>query len=207
MPNSLTIGRAPVLTLWAAVVAQCLGFTWDEALTLGRAVAGLNAYKSGGHLGLFRPTPETERERRRKARAGETLQVYLLHRAVEAVQRPDGVRATNKERIISPDNVDQYLRGRFGESFDVAHRAMADLAKSLPPDVLADRAYALYERFRPATPVGVDGRGMSGTLDLDLLGELARQQLVKPIYTNTSIRGPLDNSRVLAALGARKAET
>jgi hypothetical protein len=34
--------RAPVLTLWAAVVAEVLGFEHGEALTLGRAVTGLN---------------------------------------------------------------------------------------------------------------------------------------------------------------------
>ena len=45
MPETITISRAPVLTLWAAVVAQRHGFTWEEALSLGRAVAGLNAYK------------------------------------------------------------------------------------------------------------------------------------------------------------------
>src|SRR5271157_1263915 len=36
MSNVVTVNRAPVLTLWAAVVAERLGFTWDEALTLGR---------------------------------------------------------------------------------------------------------------------------------------------------------------------------
>jgi hypothetical protein len=38
------INRALVLTMWAAVVAEMLGFDYDEALTLGRAVAGLNSY-------------------------------------------------------------------------------------------------------------------------------------------------------------------
>jgi hypothetical protein len=42
--TSVMVNRAPVLTLWAAVVAEVLGFDHDEALTLGRAVAGLNAY-------------------------------------------------------------------------------------------------------------------------------------------------------------------
>ncbi|HZX22934.1 MAG TPA: hypothetical protein VFF18_05315 [Woeseiaceae bacterium] len=32
----LKINRAPVLTLWAAVVAERLGFERDEALTLDR---------------------------------------------------------------------------------------------------------------------------------------------------------------------------
>ena len=54
----MVVNRAPVLTLWAAVVAEVLGFEHDdEALTLGRAVAGLNAYSKGVSLGLFQPTP------------------------------------------------------------------------------------------------------------------------------------------------------
>ena len=44
MPKDMVlINRAPVLTLWAAVVAERLGFNPDEALSLGKAVAGLNA--------------------------------------------------------------------------------------------------------------------------------------------------------------------
>ena len=53
MSTSISINRAPVLTLWAAVVAQRLGFDEDEALTLGKAVAGLNAYSKGRRLGSF----------------------------------------------------------------------------------------------------------------------------------------------------------
>ena len=45
------VNRAPVLTLWAAVVAEVLGLEHDEALTLGRAVAGLKAYSKGVSLG------------------------------------------------------------------------------------------------------------------------------------------------------------
>jgi hypothetical protein len=42
--KTISINRAPVLTLWAAVVAHRLGSDEDEALTLGKALAGLNAY-------------------------------------------------------------------------------------------------------------------------------------------------------------------
>ena len=51
--KTISINRAPVLTLWAAVVAQRLGFDEDEALTLGKAVAGLNAQAKGHRLGSF----------------------------------------------------------------------------------------------------------------------------------------------------------
>jgi hypothetical protein len=112
MADAIQINRAPVLTLWAAVVADRLGFDWDEALTLGRAVAGLNAYSKGLALGLYEPTPEAERKRRRKARHGERLQVDLLHRAVPVVQTPEGLRALQgpadfigQRRLLSAEQI------------------------------------------------------------------------------------------------------
>lgn len=66
-PRRLSINRAPVLTLWAAVVAECLSFDQPEALTLGRAVAGFNANSKGTALGIFKPTPKALRERRKAA--------------------------------------------------------------------------------------------------------------------------------------------
>jgi len=42
----IQLNLAPVLTLWAAVVAARPGFDWQEALTLGRGVAYLNGYCS-----------------------------------------------------------------------------------------------------------------------------------------------------------------
>ncbi len=38
MACAIKINRAPVLTLWAAVVAERLGFRRDEALTLGSII-------------------------------------------------------------------------------------------------------------------------------------------------------------------------
>jgi hypothetical protein len=76
------VNRAPVLTLWATVVAEVLGFKHDEALTLGRAVAGLNAYSKGVSLGHFQPTAREVKEQRRKMRKEEIVTVDLLLRAV-----------------------------------------------------------------------------------------------------------------------------
>jgi hypothetical protein len=64
----MMVNRVSVLTLWAAVVAEALGFESDEALTLGRAVAGLNAYSQGVSLGLFQPILMEVKEQRRKMR-------------------------------------------------------------------------------------------------------------------------------------------
>ena len=46
----IRVNRAPVLTLWATVVAERLGFDRDAALTLGRAVAGSSAQMKGREL-------------------------------------------------------------------------------------------------------------------------------------------------------------
>jgi hypothetical protein len=58
MPATISINRAPVLTLWAAVVAQHLGFRRDEALSLGKALAELNAQSKGRWLGIFKSHEE-----------------------------------------------------------------------------------------------------------------------------------------------------
>ena len=41
------INRAPVLTLWAVIVAERLGHDHEAALTLGKSLAGLNAQSKG----------------------------------------------------------------------------------------------------------------------------------------------------------------
>ena len=49
--KKVKINRAPVLTLWATVVAERLGYDEETALTLGKAVAGLNARPATtGHM-------------------------------------------------------------------------------------------------------------------------------------------------------------
>ena len=42
--RTIQVNRAPVLTLWATVVAERLGFDHDAAQTLGRAVPYLVVY-------------------------------------------------------------------------------------------------------------------------------------------------------------------
>src|SRR5271167_2557045 len=112
--DDISINRAPILTLWAAIVAERLGFTHDEALTLGRAVAGLNAYSKGKALGIFKPTPkDVQAKRAAKAKTTQAIHVELLHRAVPVVQTPEGVRALNKEQPMAPSSVEKYLSSKF----------------------------------------------------------------------------------------------
>jgi hypothetical protein len=173
-PIRVKVNRAPVLTLWAAVVAERLGFDRDEALTMGRVVAGLNAYAKGKSLGIFKPAPaEVKRERERLAK-GAQLSVDLLHRAVPVVRGPEGLRALSKGKPIAPESVERYLDGKFGAALASVESAMRALARSLPVDELAHRAYALYEIFRPEVPAGTRGWGALGVLDLSKVRNAAR---------------------------------
>jgi hypothetical protein len=70
--RTISINRAPVLTLWAAVVAQRLGFGKDEALTLSKAVAGLNAQAKGRKLGIFKRTRRRPRRHGRRSGASSS---------------------------------------------------------------------------------------------------------------------------------------
>jgi hypothetical protein len=171
--RTIKINRAPVLTLWAAVVAQRVGFEWDEALTLGRAVAGLNAYSKGVSLGLFTPAPKSVKEQKKKLKADETFHVELLHRAVPVIKTPDGLRAESKGNPIKPESVARYLESTFGDALGEVKGAMEQLAHSMPLDRLAGEGFRLYEKFRPKVPAGVSGWGAKGELDVKQIIALA----------------------------------
>ncbi len=61
--KKIKINRAPVLTLWAAIVAERLGYDRKELLTFGKAVAGLNAQSKGRRLGIYEEKNDGGRER------------------------------------------------------------------------------------------------------------------------------------------------
>jgi hypothetical protein len=173
--DTLSINRAPVLTLWAAVVAERLGFDHEEALTLGKAVAGLTAQSKGQRLGIFAPSPAAVRQQRReKAKAAGVFPVALLGRAVPVLHTDEGLRAVGKDqKPVTPESVEKYLGSKFGEALPAVRRAMEKLAKSRSTEVLADEAFHLYEAFRPGVPAGERGWGAKGTLSVKKIEKLA----------------------------------
>jgi hypothetical protein len=171
--NKILINRAPVLTLWAAVVAERLGFKPDEALSLGKAVAGLTAQSKSQRLGIFKPTPK-ELKKAWEQKRGEEFWVDLLGRALAAMTTEEGVRAVIKSKPIEPEGVERYLESKFGDALPDVRRAMTQLANALKPDELAEKGFGLYEQFRPAIPEGVQGWGAKGELDLGRISKLAQ---------------------------------
>ncbi len=173
--RKFAINRAPVLTLWAAVVAERQGFDRQAALTLGRSLAGLNAQSKGQRLGIFeKPTDKSGGRESKPAKTSKVESVELMGRQVPVVRTPKGVRAATDGKPVEPASVDAYLRQKFGEDLEATRAAMEQLAKAYPATQLQSVAFSLYEKFRPGVPEGKKGWGAKGELNLDRIIALAK---------------------------------
>ena len=110
----------------------------------------------------------------KKTGLGEEFWLVLCGRPVPAKNTADGVRAVIKEKPIEPSPVTTYLQSKFGGRLDEALDAMRVLAKSYKPDDLEEKAFGLYEAFRPTIPPGVKGWGAKGELDLAKVRSLSK---------------------------------
>jgi hypothetical protein len=163
------VNRAPVLTLWAAVVAERLGYPPETSLTLGRYVAGSSARAKARRLGIVEETEEAA-ERREKARElrPQRQTVRLLGREVPVLPAADGtLRAEADGKPSSANSVASYIARAFGDRSAEVRAAMAELAASMPREELNRIGFRLYERFRPEVPEGVKGWGAKAQLRLE----------------------------------------
>jgi hypothetical protein len=139
--GEIRVNRAPVLTSWAAIVAERLGHDPDLAITLGRAVAGSSARAKARAIGLD-DTDSDEGEDARQRR------------------EPDLAPATTV-RLLGHDVLVTALVQR-GEPGSVA--AVARLLGSMPFKHNAARRHRIPRaRYRvtnwPAYEVGLRRRG------------------------------------------------
>jgi hypothetical protein len=178
MASKIKINRAPVMTLWAVVVAERLGYPKNTALTLGKAVAGLNAQSKGQRLGIFEPSTEeksTETAKEKSAPAksqAEAQTIRLLGRQVLVQHTDKGLLAEESGQPMDPASVERYLKQKFKDRLEEVRQAMQTLAESVEPAVLEKKAYTYYEEFRPEIPEGKRGWGAAGELDLEKIRSL-----------------------------------
>ena len=175
-PAVFRINRAPVLTLWGAVVAGRLGYEWETALSLGRCLAGLNAQAKGRRLGIYEAPEALDGPPPLKSGLGEEFWIEICGRSLPAKETAKGIRAVVRETPISPASVQRYLDGKFGSRLADVTAAMRDLAWSYPEDQLRGVARELYERFRPEIPTGRRGWGARGELDPAVIRSLSARE-------------------------------
>ena len=174
---TLRINCAPVLTLWASVVAERLGWPHDTALTMGQAIAGMTAHSKGVGRGRYAQSEDRRHEPAPAPPAevtGAICDVPLLGRIVQVARTAEGQRAISNNALVKPDAVERYLRGELGSQLCAVLSAMERLASTVATDTLNDEAFHLYEHFRPDVASGKRDQGAKGILDLDLIHALVR---------------------------------
>jgi hypothetical protein len=172
MPDAqspIRVNRAPVLTLWATMVAERLGYPPETALMLGRFVAGSSARAKARRLGMSDEKQEAEERHARAAELKPRRQtIRLLGRDIPVIAADDGtLRAEDGGKPASAKSVQSYIARAFGYRLGEARAAMETLAASLPPDELNRVGFRLYEQFRPDVPQGAEGWGAKGELRLE----------------------------------------
>jgi hypothetical protein len=165
---AINVNRAPVLTLWAAVVAERLGHPADTALTLGRAVAGSAARVKARSIGREERRADRDADTPGLAVPHVTAPVFLLGKEIRLLPNENGeLRAADGDRPADPARVQRYLAKAFGDDLDQVRQAMEERASRYDPQELNRIAFRLYERFRPEVPPGNEGWGAKAVLDID----------------------------------------
>ena len=99
----------------------------------------------------------------------------LLERNIPAQNTPDGVRAVNKNCVVTSESAQKYIESKFGDDLEATLDAMRHLAKAHGPKELDAIGFKLYERFRPEIPGGKNGWGAKGELSLSLIQRMTEE--------------------------------
>ena len=161
----IRVSRAPVLTLWASVVAEALGHPPETAISLGSAVAGTAARARARRPGT-RAEPGAERLDT-VVLLGAEVPVARDAEGVLCAAEPDGTPASGRP-------AQNYLRRVFGERLEEVRDAMRTVARSYPPEELNRLGMRIYEGFRPQPAEGSGGHGSKAVLDVGLILERQR---------------------------------
>ncbi|GAA6018883.1 hypothetical protein JCM11491_001711 [Sporobolomyces phaffii] len=163
--KSCVVNRAPVMNAWATVVAERLGFSRQEALSIAHVYTNLNATSKGVALGI-KPASELKNE------IGSSQPfVELMGRKVPVLSTQDsGWRGISQGSVTEPSKAFAYIRSAFRQQMGAVVGAMRLLANSFEPNELNQKGYGLYLDFRPDS----DGWGKKAEMRLSTILDLRR---------------------------------
>ena len=90
-------------------------------------------------------------------------------------------RAVTKDRAFEPESVERYLAKAFGDDLDDVTAAMRHLAESLGKEELNERAFVLYEKFRPNVASCTRGWEKKGASSIEGIRALDRPSEIADI--------------------------
>jgi hypothetical protein len=132
----LEINRAPVLTLWAAVMAERLDHPADTALTFGRAVAGSAARVKARNIGRDERKADRDADRLGPRSDQVTAPVFLLGKTIRRLLLPTTdceLRAADGGQLADQIAVQRYLAKAFGDLWTRSGRRWMDWPTAVRP--------------------------------------------------------------------------
>ena len=162
------VNRAPVMTAWAVVVLQCLGFQVQEALSLAHCYVSTTAEARAQTLRLPTPAPA-------HVTSANQPHVDFLQVCIPVIQLRHGqYRGLHAGEVVPPTRAFDYLRRSMFQMLPHVMGALTLLANAYmgphnDADALQRQAYALYVDFRPDTQ---GAWGKRAPLSLDTILDL-----------------------------------
>ncbi|KAG1755615.1 hypothetical protein EDB19DRAFT_1955866 [Suillus lakei] len=144
--KSTVVNRAPLMTAWATVVAERLGFDREEALSIASVYTEMNAISKGVSLGLFDKSRKKEIE---PIKDSTQPFVDLLGRRPLYQTQNETWRALDNTSPALPSTAFSYISRAFRQTTPYVMGALRLLAESFPPPELNSKGFGLYAEFRP----------------------------------------------------------
>ncbi|KAG2116110.1 uncharacterized protein F5147DRAFT_676008 [Suillus discolor] len=162
------VNRAPLMTAWATVVAERLGFEREEALSIASVYTEMNAISKGVSLGLFDKSREKEIE---PIKDSTQPYVDLLGRRPLYRTQNETWRALDNTSPALPSTAFSYISRAFRQTTPYVIGALRLLAESFSPPELNNKGFGLYAEFRP----DVDGWGKRGEVRCEQILSLRKK--------------------------------
>ncbi|KAG2077339.1 hypothetical protein BDR04DRAFT_1065949 [Suillus decipiens] len=178
--KSTVVNRAPLMTAWATIVAERLGFEREEALSIASVYTEMNAISKGVSLGLF------DRSRKKEIESiKDSTQPYvdLMGRRPLYQTQNETWRALDDTSPVLPSTAFSYISRAFRQTTPYVIGALRLLAESFPPPELNNKGFGLYAEFRP----DVDGWGKRGEVRCDQILSLRKKD--RSTVAETAVKG------------------
>lgn len=146
--RSTVVNRAPIMTAWAMVVAEKLGFKREEALSIASAYTELNAISKGTSLGIMGKgkTPASE-----VMESNNQPHIELMGRRIPLLTGNNGQwRALSSDGSpVPPSTAYSYVSNAMRQTAPYIVGAMRLLAATFTSTELNQNGFGLYASFRP----------------------------------------------------------
>ncbi|KAJ7228585.1 hypothetical protein GGX14DRAFT_547571 [Mycena pura] len=172
--KSTVVNRAPLLTAWATLVAERLGFQREEALSIASVYTEMNAISKGVSMGVYKQGSEIGME---ASPGGSQPYVDLMGRRPLFRTQSSQWRALSGGVAVQPSTAFSYISRALRQTTPHVIGAMRLLVTSYSPEEINTKAWGLYAEFRPE----VNGWGARAEVKCEMILGLRKEtKIVEP---------------------------